>query len=541
MMINLGYLLQIYSKSLFFPKSYNSFNVKKNKENLPKKKILINTYTLMNLGSGNGGGNSGSKTKIDWNDNSNYISFIIFLFFILSLIRIYIYSFCEKWAQGIYNLKSTLFKHEKYDEIVLKNCELLPIDFISFNFKFILNKNFNQTNVFKILTITNRWYKEKDYIFSLIKETNEVFSGNLYQIIFSGVEPKIKSIKIKKKKKSSIIIVSDLIKLKSGKHFKWRDCNWSEFCKCGLFTNANFEAKLIKTNEKNTFLDIIIDFDEENTLTIQPGITFEQKNFSGIILTQTRNFFGKGINLKSSIIKNPLNELFLTVEFKKLLYPMTRFFFSCKKINEKGKRKIFKIAKIFGKRYREKFEIFYENTENNELFIQKKNRFISNLSLNFFKTIKTGKNSKILTSYNVATYKKKNLSKGVNFGFSVNFSKRIFSLRNNLLCPKFKLKTVLKASRNILKKDVGSKFYSKEYFEDISTYERSIPVGICLDFITIINKNISFYIFMDVFKCLKKNIIFEKSTGLGMKFNNIFSSYFIITSNGQLKILIDTL
>nr|UXY88300.1 hypothetical protein Cry52Nrm2_p109 [Cryptomonas curvata] len=490
--------------------------------NLPS----IHSLVIIN-GNGGNGGKINFKKLMEPNDDFNYfflIALCLLPFFILIQLR-----FISK-------------EYKKYDEIVLKNCELIPSSFFCNFFTVLLKEKVSNIHVLKIMISSNQWYLDRNYIFSSFKNKKNINTGNIFQLCFFGCEPKIKNIIKSKKTKTKISIISRALGIISGNHFKWYSSAWIEFCNCKNFEGANFSTKLLISKDENVFIDLYIDFKEENSLIVNPGIAIENNNLTGIISTEKKNILGKNINFKSTLVKNHFNVFYLKLEIKKLIHPTFNLSIFFENLSRNYKEKILKIVKVFGINLKDKIEIVMSYPDKNNIFFQKRNFFFSNVLIGYSREKKTGHNLNILPYFYLTFSKNNNYLPFVNFDIRLFLSSKTPFLSKKKLRPIMNFKYILKIRNYITNFKNFLLIVSQQniYSSNIILNSPKIPVGFYFDFNSLMSRNFKFFFYVDLYKNLEKNKIIGKSIGVGFKFNNILNLSSVITSDGCLKIVIGT-
>jgi hypothetical protein len=509
-------------------------SVKKSLSKFINKKIILpkgfRCYSNYIYTGGNGGnfGKKKFKNFYEWNNNFYCFIFLFIILFTILLIFLIQHEF-------IFN------KNKHLDEIVLRNCELIPSSFFCVFFKLILKKKTNHFDILNLFSVINQWYVERSYLFSSFKELVYIKRENSFQLLFFGYEPKIKNIIKSNTTKTKILLISNMLQIITGDHFKWSYFIWKEFCSSNFFANANFSTKLLVTKNENAFIDIYIDFKEENFFTVNPGITFENNKLSGIVSIDKKNIIGNGIDFNGTFSKDYFNDFFLKLELKKLIQPTFKISIFLKKINLNCKKSVMKIVKNYGKDFQNKIELIIRFSEKIENFLEKKNLSISNSLIGYVTKISIG-DSIILPCFYLIFDKKNNYQPFINFDFKLKHSSKLLFLQKKNLSPSLDLKFImqLKSYFKEIKKIFSFNTCQKKSCCLLVLNYSKVPIGFYLDFNSLITENFRFFFFIDLYKNLKKNKIIGKSIGFGFKFNNLVKISSIINSDGHKKIIIAT-
>jgi hypothetical protein len=509
---------------LHLDKKHKHINNKKPNKTFDGKFISQEFNLFLSNGNRGNGGNIDFRKKELWNDDFNNFFFV---FLIMLLIFV------------LFRIKSVFFLGKKYNEIILKNCEIIPEYFLLCIFDFSLKNLINKKQISKIILVNNDWYIREHYIFSFIEQLSNNYTESLSQIYLLGHEPKVKNIKTNGKKKTGVSVISRSLKIKPGIHFNWCTRAWEEFCDNKIFLDANISTKLLKTKDSNIFLDIYIDFNERNSFIIKPGITVENNNFFGIISTEKNNIFGQGINFSSNISRNRFKDYYLSFEFKKFINPTSKIFIFIEKINQNFQEKIIKIIKISDKKIKNKIEMIFSKENQYKLSLQQNNQLISKVLFKYSQVKKIHNNLDI-SPYYFFTLSKNNVHLSlINFDIKLNFSSKIFFLKKNILSPKINIKSILKlhdclSIENFVYK---TKYFHKQRYSEHKN-ERNAPFSLYLNFESFTYKKLSFCFFIDIFKTLKNNEIIGKSIGLRLRIRDFIEISNLINSDGQIKTLI---
>jgi hypothetical protein len=502
------------------------------KKTVDKKNHKINFKSFFG-GDGGNGKNNGFKTVYN-EDPDNFFGMSLFFFMEQK----------KNHEFNVYNERNYKCKKQKNnsEEIILKNCELIPEPFLCINCEDLFYQDFLRTNnLVKVEKCINNWYTDKNYKFSEIQKSEKLTDNENFSYFFQTREPKIKSFKVcsdleKTEKKflniSSFrtILLLKILNISFGQPLKFNLDSWNRIRLSDGVKVSQFSIKDQDLGDFGTFLDVTLKINKVGSLAVEPEISLIDNELSSSLSFSEKNVLNTGISIKQKIFFKKFSPYYMKFEIDdKKLRKLQNVLVLGKYIKD-----FFSIGVVF-KKIPNDIKTGYIKISSGTHFLFSKNSLVSSFNPSSLEFSLVASNLKFLKSHVFFTYfSLDRFSKIIEPDIAKSHVSSKNSLILNSILEPIRTKAKLKGLVVILENRLDMiNSFEHAHKNNINIGRNSIEKYISVN--TIVSKNLKVFLYLKDKNRFSFNRL--KKIGIGFELGRIFSFSFSIGNLGKTKIL----